>query len=96
MNLTASVDILVDITKGKQNMHDEIIAALKASGKPLTIEQLINSLEKGEDAKPAITDLLNEHRILLTRKRRLALPEHLGLVFGRIQGHAAGFGFFLP
>ncbi|OQA16645.1 MAG: Ribonuclease R [Firmicutes bacterium ADurb.Bin356] len=96
VNLTAPVDILVDITKGKQNMHDEIIAALKASGKPLTIEQLINSLEKGEDAKPAITELLNEHRILLTRKRRLALPEHLGLVFGRIQGHAAGFGFFLP
>lgn len=77
-------------------MHDEIISVLQTSGKPLTIEQLISKLETDKDAKPAINDLLSEHRILFTRKRRLALPEQIGLVFGRIQGHAAGFGFFLP
>lgn len=77
-------------------MQEQIIAALTAAGKPLSPDALIAQFEDREAAQAAIEELMQSSRILLTRKRKLALPEHTGLTPGRVQGHARGFGFFVP
>ncbi len=59
-------------------------------------DALIAQFEDREAAQAAIEELMQSSRILLTRKRKLALPEHTGLTPGRVQGHARGFGFFVP
>lgn len=77
-------------------MQDKIIKALREANKPLTLEMLIEKLEDKAAVTEAVKALTQQHRVLLTRKRKLALPEHTGLILGRIQGHTRGFGFFLP
>ena len=77
-------------------MQDKIIAALTAAGKPLSTETLIDQLQDKEAVEAGIAELLQSNRLLLTRRRKLALPEQAGLTPGRLQGHARGFGFFLP
>ncbi len=77
-------------------MQDKIIAALTAAGKPLSTEALTEQLQDKEAVEAGIAALLQSNRLLLTRRRKLALPEQAGLTPGRLQGHARGFGFFLP
>lgn len=77
-------------------IQETIISILKEAGKPMTNEALIQTLEDKEAAQKAIAELLSESKLLLTRRRKLALPEQTGLVYGCIQGHARGFGFFIP
>lgn len=78
-------------------MQEQIIQALTAAGKPVSPEALMEQFqEHKEEAQAAVTELLQKSRILLTRKRKLALPEQTGLTAGRIQGHSRGFGFFVP
>lgn len=77
-------------------MKDEILGALQAAGKPMTLDALNEKLKDKPAIEAGLKELLEENRVLLTRRRKLALPEHTGLVHGRIQGHARGFGFFLP
>jgi len=77
-------------------MQEEIIEALKAAGRPVSVEALTEQLKDQEAVQAAVKELIASSRVLLTRKRKLALPEHTGLTAGRIQGHARGFGFFIP
>lgn len=68
------------------------------SYKPLTAQELVSALDV-EDVQ-GFLDLLNklekEGTIVLTRKHRYGLPEKMGLIVGRLQGHARGFGFLIP
>lgn len=59
-------------------------------------EALMECFSEKDEAASAIEKLLLEGRLLLTRKKKLALPEQTGLVYGRIQGSARGYGFFIP
>lgn len=59
-------------------------------------ETLMEEIEEREEAAAALERLLGTGRLLLTRKKKLALPEQTGLVYGRVQGNARGFGFFIP
>ncbi len=77
-------------------MQDKILEALTAAGKPIAPDTLIAQFEDKAAASSAIEELMKNNRLLLTRKRKLALPEHTGLTPGRVQGHARGFGFFVP
>lgn len=71
---------------------------LRREGKPLAPEVVLEEFpaEERDAAAAAIEQLLSESRLILTRKRKLALPEQTGLTYGRIQGNARGYGFFIP
>ena len=71
---------------------------LRREGKPLAPEVVLEEFpaEERDAAAAAIERLLSENRLILTRKRKLALPEQTGLTYGRIQGNARGYGFFIP
>ncbi len=59
-------------------------------------EALMECFAEKDEAASAIEKLLLEGRLILTRKKKLALPEQTGLIYGRIQGSARGYGFFIP
>lgn len=80
-------------------METRIIEALRREGRPMAPETLMECFRdqnETDSAAAAISKLLVEGRLILTRKKKLALPEQTGLVFGRIQGNARGYGFFIP
>jgi ribonuclease R len=77
-------------------METRIIEALLREGRPMAPEELMECFEEKDEAASAIEKLLLEGRLILTRKKKLALPEQTGLVYGRIQGSARGYGFFIP
>ncbi len=92
--------IAVDNTERKyitiDTIQETIMRILTEAGKPLAYETLITQIEPSEGAQEAVQALIASGKLLLTRKRKLALPEQTDLVFGRIQGHARGYGFFIP
>ncbi len=74
-----------------------LISALRRLNRPATPEELHSIVGGDEEALlKEIDALLERNEALLTRKGKLALPEQLGLTYGRIQGNARGFGFFIP
>ncbi len=74
-----------------------IISALRRLNRPASPEELYSILGGDEEALLSEIDaLLERNEVLLTRKGKLALPEQLGLTYGRVQGNARGFGFFIP
>lgn len=79
-----------------QEMETLLLETLRRSGNPAAPEALLESLEDPDQGAAAIERLLSTGRVMLTRKRKLALPEQMGLHYGRVQGNARGFGFFIP
>lgn len=77
-------------------MENRIIEELRRGGKPLAPEILLDKIEEKDEGALAVEGLLASGRLILTRKRKLALPEQTGLIYGRMQGNARGFGFFIP
>ncbi|OQA71741.1 MAG: Ribonuclease R [Firmicutes bacterium ADurb.Bin248] len=77
-------------------METRIIEALLREGRPMSPEALMECFEYKDEAASAIEKLILEGRLILTRKRKLALPEQTGLIYGRVQGSARGYGFFIP
>lgn len=70
------------------------------SYKPLSFSELAVVLDVPSQDKPALQELLNgmedEGLIIKTRKERYGVPERMGLIVGKFQGHARGFGFVVP
>ncbi|MGV8145880.1 MAG: ribonuclease R [Alkaliphilus sp.] len=68
--------------------------------KPLLVDELIELLELNNNDKKEILkileEMISEGYIIKTRKKRYVLPEKMGLVVGRLQGNARGFGFIIP
>lgn len=77
-------------------METRIIEALRREGKPMTPEALMECFSEKDEAAAAIEKLMRDGRLILTKKKKFALPEQTGLVYGRIQGSAKGYGFFIP
>ncbi len=68
--------------------------------KPLQFAELLTVLDVPNQDTAALQKLLDEMEedglIIKTRKERYGVPERMGLIVGKFQGHARGFGFVLP
>ncbi|MGI5884774.1 MAG: ribonuclease R [Candidatus Spyradocola sp.] len=74
----------------------EKIEALLAQG-PQRAAQIAEAMEMQESALLPILDaMVEEGRLVQTRKERYALPETLGMIRGQLHGNARGFGFVVP
>ena len=79
-----------------QRIRDGILQILEKEG-PKRGEQIAQALGLEADALRGTLDALEAEGLLFcTRKERWALPHTLGLLRGRLQGNARGFGFVLP
>lgn len=70
------------------------------SYKPLKLSELEVVLDVPQEDRPALKELLDsmaeEGLIIKTRKDRYGVPERMGLIVGKFQGNARGFGFVIP
>ncbi len=70
------------------------------SYKPLKYDELTIVLDVPAEEKVFLKKLLEEMEaeglIIKTRKERYGVPERMGLIVGKFQGNAKGFGFVLP
>lgn len=68
--------------------------------RPMDIQELVAVFDIDEfeyrTFKKALKNMEKEGLIVKTKKERYALPERLGLVTGKLQAHAKGFGFLIP
>ncbi|CUQ16739.1 ribonuclease R [Clostridium baratii] len=68
--------------------------------KPMTLNELVAVFDIRSDEIRAFRKVLNamerEGLIVLTKKEKYCIPERVGLVAGRLQGHQRGFGFLIP
>ncbi len=84
-----------------EEMDQKILEILSSKDVvPLYAEQLIHELDLSESEEEILLDRLDEMvkvgKLVRTKKKKYALPEDLGFLSGRLQGHAKGFGFFIP
>lgn len=67
---------------------------------PLKYDELYTVLDVPAEDRVSLKKLLeemeNEGLIIKTRKERYGVPERMGLIVGKFQGNAKGFGFVLP
>ncbi|MGF7186742.1 ribonuclease R [Desulfitispora alkaliphila] len=82
--------------------REEIFAFMReVAYKPLTAEEFVEAMELedteqiGEFLK-LLAEMEKRGDVILTRKKKYGLPEKMGLVVGRLQGHNKGFGFLIP
>jgi len=78
---------------------EELISYMdEKSYKPLTAQELVSALDVDnvEEFLMLLNTMEKEGAIVLTRKHRYGLPEKMGLIVGRLQGHHRGFGFVIP
>ena len=68
--------------------------------RPMDIQELVTVFDINGDEyrgfKKALKGMEKEGTIIRTEKDKFALPEKLGLVAGKLQAHARGFGFLIP
>lgn len=61
--------------------------------------ELAEALKINKEQIPVFTKLLEEMvtegLVIRTRKKRYGVPERMGLIVGKLQGHAKGFGFII-
>lgn len=80
---------------------DRILAFMRDQAyKPLQFNELVMVLDVPKEDVPALREMLDGMEenglIIKTRKDRYGVPERMGLIVGKFQGHARGFGFVLP
>ncbi|MDD4075097.1 MAG: ribonuclease R [Eubacteriales bacterium] len=78
-----------------QRIENALIETIRRLG-PSAAELLMDEIKQEEATAAAIERMLASGRLLLTRKKKLALPEQTGLIYGRMQGNPRGYGFFIP
>ena len=81
-----------------EQLKTDILTCLDSAG-PKTARQLADALANApdEEALTAVLDAMTGEGLLFkTKKDRYALPHTLGILKGRLQGNARGFGFCIP
>ena len=67
---------------------------------PLFPDQIMEILEISQQDRylffNILDDMVEDGKLVMTRKKKYALPETLGYLVGRLQGNAKGFAFFIP
>lgn len=68
--------------------------------RPMDIQELFSVFDINPDEyrafKKTLKTMEKEGLIFRTKKDKFALPERLGLITGKLQAHAKGFGFLIP
>lgn len=68
--------------------------------RPMDIQELVSVFDINPDEyrafKKTLKTMKKEGLIFRTKKDKFALPERLGLITGKLQAHAKGFGFLIP
>ncbi len=68
--------------------------------KPLLFKELTNALNVTEEDSAIFKAVLNkletEGRVIKSKNKKYGLPEHFGLITGRLQMNEKGFGFVIP
>jgi ribonuclease R len=83
-----------------EDRKKKIVAFMKEEAyKPLLFDELVTVLDVpksdiGEFTK-VLDELLDEGKIIKTRKNRYGAPERMDLLVGRIQGNERGYGFLV-
>lgn len=83
------------------NLENKILEILKEQeGIPLTEDQLHIELAIADESKnklkACLVSMVEEGRLIQTKKRKYGIPEDFGYLAGRLQGNAKGFGFLIP
>jgi len=83
------------------SIRDTIVSFMKEQAyKPMDVHELakVFAIKKAEmkDFQSIIKDMENEGAIFRTRTDHFGVPEKMGLVVGKLQGHQKGFGFVIP
>lgn len=78
-----------------------IMQVLEEFGKPMSRNQLLNQLQITEDSEQEaigfrLRAMLRDGQIMQDRRGRFCLLNRINLQRGTVQGHADGFGFFIP
>ena len=80
----------------------ELLGFIKSEAtKPLNYEEMVEALELVEQEEMKLltknlASLEEKGLIVLTRRKRYALPQQMDLLLGRIQGNSKGFAFLIP
>lgn len=85
----------------EEQIAEEIIEAMdKKKYQPMRTEELMHFMGVPKKEKEAFSKTLRnlerQGRLVVTKKKRYALPKHMGLIRAKLQGHARGFGFAVP
>lgn len=80
---------------------EELLEKMNGEGyNPLPIEDLMVAMKIADDEVYLFMELLRKceqkGEIVVTKKKRYALPKHVGFILGVLQGNARGFGFVIP
>lgn len=84
------------------NIRDEIIKILGDKNcLPLYSDQLMEILELSDDDQwellhSTLDEMVARGELIVTRKKKYALPKEFGFLVGKLQGNAKGFGFLIP
>lgn len=83
------------------DIKEKILEILREKNTPpLFPDRLMEILEISEQDRYIFLDILDdmveEGKLVMTRKKKYALPETLGFLVGRLQGNPKGFAFFIP
>jgi len=83
------------------SIRDKIVSFMKEQAyKPMDVHELarVFAIKKSEmkDFQTIIKDMESDGEIVRTRTDHFGVPEKMGLVVGKLQGHQKGFGFVIP
>jgi len=83
------------------DIKEKILEILREKNTPpLFPDRLMEILEISKQDRYIFLDILDdmveEGKLVMTRKKKYALPETLGFLVGRLQGNPKGFAFFIP
>jgi ribonuclease R len=83
------------------NIKNKILEFMKEQAyKPLTSEELLKAMDISIEQRSMLLDLLDELEeqgaIIKNRRGCYGVPERMGMISGRLQGHAKGFAFLIP
>ena len=77
-----------------------ILQVLEENGRPISNEELFALLAIADHEKEILSyrlkAMLRDGQIMSDRRGRLCLVQRINLVRGKVQGHADGYGFFIP
>jgi len=82
------------------NLRDAVLEQLRATGKPVSVRDMVRKLELGTDArrdlKPLLRRLIEDGEVVKIRGARIGLPSRMNLAVGRLACNPAGYGFVAP
>ncbi|BAH08034.1 ribonuclease R [Clostridium kluyveri] len=83
------------------NIKEAIVDFMKEQAyKPMNIKELerVFSVKKADvkNFKKIVDEIEREGAIVKTRTNRYGIPDRMGLVTGKFQGHQKGYGFVIP